>query len=393
MKRFIFLLTLIISSLHALGDQIDIELTQHSFGISDEIVMNVEATNVYHNTITLYSPYAYRVSNGNVFWIDNDMKAELKPGESVSFTIKETGISGAGTGDAYAWIIVLSYKRANDDNTYVIKYKAEMFNTSFSFISSDAPEDVEPEFVDLGLPSKTMWAKNNLGATDSNPVGWYLSWGESNPKKNYAQDTYKYWNKSEKYTKYCFDSAYGVVDNLRRLEPIDDAAYINLGENWHLPTLEQTQELISNCTCKPVTENGINGYQFTASNGNSIFFPAGGVMITINNFFNTDCVYLTSDIFDASNGHPNFADIFYIENGEPHWWYGWGREYGYNARAVSNTLSSDINKMEVAKDEVTGIFDVNGIKVNKLKKGINIIKYRSGKVKKVFVANPRHATL
>ena len=40
----------------------------------------------------------------------------------------------------------------------------------------------------------------------------------------------------------------GFVDNKTILEPEDDAAHVNLGNDWTLPTIEQVEELIENTT-------------------------------------------------------------------------------------------------------------------------------------------------
>ena len=44
--------------------------------------------------------------------------------------------------------------------------------------SSEDKEDDE-EFVDLGLPSGTLWATKNLGASSKTDYGLYFAWGET----------------------------------------------------------------------------------------------------------------------------------------------------------------------------------------------------------------------
>ena len=136
------------------------------------------------------------------------------------------------------------------------------------------------EYVDLGLPSGMKWATCNVGATAPEEYGGYYAWGETNRKTVYDWSTYKYCNDSYvTLTKYCTDSSYGTVDNKTVLELEDDAARINWGGNWRMPTKEELDELknTSNCIWEWTTKNGVNGYKVTSKvNANSIFLPAAG---------------------------------------------------------------------------------------------------------------------
>lgn len=131
------------------------------------------------------------------------------------------------------------------------------------------------EYVDLGLPSGTLWATCNIGATSPEDRGDYFAWGETAPKEIYDMDNYKWYNSSsDKLTKYCTDGKYGTVDNKTELLPEDDAAYVNWGPMWRMPTLEQQQELIERCTWQWVEKNGVYGRLVTGPNGNTLFLPA-----------------------------------------------------------------------------------------------------------------------
>ena len=136
-----------------------------------------------------------------------------------------------------------------------------------------------PEIVDLGLSVK--WASFNLGATASDEYGdYFYAWGETEPKKSYSMATYK-WCMGDFYTmtKYCTSSEYGYngyYDTKTILDPEDDAAHVNLGGNWRMPTDAEWTELRENCTWTLTTQNGVNGMLVTATNGNSIFLPASG---------------------------------------------------------------------------------------------------------------------
>ena len=136
------------------------------------------------------------------------------------------------------------------------------------------------EYVDLGLPSGTKWASMNIGAENPEGYGDYYAWGETTTKETYDWSTYVYCNGDyDKLTKYCNNAEYGdngFTDGLTILESTDDAATANWGEGWRMPTHEELQEMYDNCTREWTEQNGINGYLFTARNGNSIFLPAAG---------------------------------------------------------------------------------------------------------------------
>ena len=157
-------------------------------------------------------------------------------------------------------------------------YSTRTETTSFVFAH---PSPAEHEYVDLGLPSGTLWATCNVGATTPEEYGDYFAWGETQPKEYYDWSTYQYCNGNENtLTKYCDDPEYGYngfTDNLTTLLPEDDAATANWGEQWRMPTKTEWDELLNNTTCTWTIQNGVNGRLFTALNGNSLFLPAAGL--------------------------------------------------------------------------------------------------------------------
>jgi hypothetical protein len=134
------------------------------------------------------------------------------------------------------------------------------------------------EAVDLGL--SVMWATCNVGAEKPEDYGDYFAWGETEPKETYDWTTYKYCNgASRTLLKYCSDSSYGnngFTDNKIMLESGDDAATVNWGGSWRMPTRDELQELLEKCTWTAITQNGVNGCKVIGPNGNSIFLPASG---------------------------------------------------------------------------------------------------------------------
>ena len=140
------------------------------------------------------------------------------------------------------------------------------------------------ETVDLGLPSGTLWSTFNIGATSCEEYGDYYAWGESEPKSNYVFGTYKLCNgTSSQLTKYCVgrDSQYwggsGTPDEKLQLDPEDDAAHVNWGEGWRIPTEDIWRELVTNCDYVWTMVNGVNGFLLTSkSNNATLFLPAAG---------------------------------------------------------------------------------------------------------------------
>ena len=138
-------------------------------------------------------------------------------------------------------------------------------------------------WVDLGLPSGTLWATCNVGASVPEEYGNYYAWGETLTKSNYTWYDYKYCYNGLYYesslTKYCniADFGYqGFTDNLGILQPEDDAATANWGADWRMPTWAEMNELVNNCSSEWTVQNGVNGKLFTGPSGNTVFFPAAG---------------------------------------------------------------------------------------------------------------------
>ena len=145
------------------------------------------------------------------------------------------------------------------------------------------------DYVDLGLPSGTLWATCNVGADTPEGYGNYFAWGETEPKEIYDWSTYRYSNGDyDQLTKYsvlfhAYGDVYenygynGFLDSLRIMQPSDDAATVNWGEGWRTPTEGESRELFHQCSHTWETHDGVNGLLITGTNGNSIFLPAGGV--------------------------------------------------------------------------------------------------------------------
>ena len=153
---------------------------------------------------------------------------------------------------------------------------------SITFVGDDLIIEEEHEWVDLGLPSGTLWATCNVGAKSPEEYGDYFAWGETKPKNTYDSGNYKFNKGSGKMTKYCTIGSYGsngMTDDLTELEPEDDAATANWGSDWQMPSKDQMEELIDNAftITEWTTINDYHGKKITSKqNGNWIFLPAAG---------------------------------------------------------------------------------------------------------------------
>jgi len=133
------------------------------------------------------------------------------------------------------------------------------------------------EAVDLGLASGVKWASTNIGTTLPEGTGSLFAWGESYTKPFYDYTNYAHCNGTSKtLTKYCTNSEYGTPDSKTSLESSDDAATTLWGEGWRMPTKEDVEELIDNCTWTFDSINGQCGFYVEGKNGNKIFIPMAG---------------------------------------------------------------------------------------------------------------------
>ena len=198
-------------------------------------------------------------------------------------------------------------------------------------------------WVDLGLPSGTLWAECNVGADAPEGYGKFFAWGETAPKSTYDFSTYIYCHGDyDKLTKYCDNASYGnngFTDNLTVLQACDDAATANCGVDWRTPTYEEWVELYENTTNYWTTYNGIAGRLFIAANENSLFLPAAGYYGELG--YSGDVgigIYWSSSLFSdysyRASGFVISSDHCGIGGGCP-------RNCGQSVRAVRSTRSEE----------------------------------------------------
>lgn len=206
--------------------------------------------------------------------------------------------------------------------------------TIIDYILNDGvwPWEVPGGWVDLGLPSGTLWATCNVGASSPYDCGDHFAWGEIFLKEVYTWETYKWCEGSyTTLTKYCTNSSYGIIDNRIELLSEDDAVNVSWGPSWRMPTTEQLQELIDYCTCTWTTKNGMNGYLVIGPNKNTIFLPAAGQRVFGElRYVGSDGFYW-SRMLDSDRSYRAYA--LYLDSGSMYLNCS-HRDYGRSIRAV-----------------------------------------------------------
>ena len=175
---------------------------------------------------------------------------------------------------------------------------------SISFTVPKAAIENGHEWVDLGLPSGLKWATCNVGAYTPEAYGNYYAWGETESKYYYSGNSYKFDTGGETFTKY------NGTDGKTTLDPEDDAAAVNWGGKWRMPTNDEWGELIDECAWTWTTLNGVNGYEVKSkTNGNSIFLPAAGCRLGYGSPVNAGNYgyYSSSSLYPGDPDYPDLA--------------------------------------------------------------------------------------
>lgn len=234
------------------------------------------------------------------------------------------------------------------------------------------------EWVDLGLPSGTLWATCNIGANKPEEYGDYFAWGETegykSGKTDYSWSTYKWMNENQslglqinKYTladeqtSACwYSNGVFIGDGKTTLDACDDAATVNWGNNWCMPTRKQQFELVNSSftTTEWTTINGVNGIKITSkTNGKSIFFPAAGQRYRNTLYYSGTYVYYWSRELGSDSSEK--AWVYSFKSGSSisysNWFY---RYFGQSVRPV--------------RSQKTDFIAVSSITINKQSLSMNV---------------------
>ena len=169
------------------------------------------------------------------------------------------------------------------------------------------------EYVDLGLPSGAMWATCNVGADKPEDQGLLFQFGRV--------DGYRYRDKNSQFrtnaqnledgstSEYIPITSSGKTYKVNDiLDLADDAAHVNMGGKWRMPTKDELKELFNNTTRKVETINRVKGMLFTSKiNNKRLFVPFAGYWY--NGSF--AAAGSSADVW-SSQVHPSYVNSAYI---------------------------------------------------------------------------------
>jgi hypothetical protein len=188
------------------------------------------------------------------------------------------------------------------------------------------PDDNHPHAIDLGLPSGTKWCCCNVGASTPEGYGGYYAWGETSEKSVSDLDTYAYgYYDSDGWI--CWTNIGSDIAGTGY-----DAATVNMGAPWRMPSTAQQQEIINNCSRQWTTQNGVNGILVTGRNGGQIFLPAAGLRYDNElSHLGSRGYYWSSSLYPYYDGN---AYYLYFNSDSRYRYDYWGRYVGQSVRAV-----------------------------------------------------------
>lgn len=200
------------------------------------------------------------------------------------------------------------------------------------------------EYVDLGLPSGNLWATCNIGATSPEKLGLYFAAGEitgytieqvNNNERVFDEDSFNNYLNSDNW-------ATNEEGYIKGIAIGKDAAHVNIGEGWRIPSEEDYNELIENTNSTYTTNynnTGVSGIIYTSkNNSNSIFFPICG--FADGRYGENEVSNSNEVICSTSTGDPSYIGMFQAYIDDNQYVYSaidYRRAYcGYNIRAIYN---------------------------------------------------------
>lgn len=284
-----------------------------SFEGGEEIVVSVNSARSVRYTIRSERETTVEVIPSS------DIKARLTSEKTEK--VGWISIRTSETIDEYSKVVVLV-----SDGVKVIMKTLSIIDAA---TNPDTDPDDDPdnnstyEWVDLGLPSGTLWATTNVGASSPTESGDKFAWGETTPKTDYSWDTYIYGTGLSTFTKYVTSTPFTMynsnVDGKTTLEASDDAASVNWGSDWRMPTLTELKELVNNCDTEMTSIDDVSGMKFINKNDKTIY-----IFLPYNDYWSSS---LDSDF-------PNRAHCFEISFGWTNTSFGEDRCNGLYIRPV-----------------------------------------------------------
>lgn len=233
----------------------------NTIGASVPMLTTVEATSIHLRSATVGGNVT---DDGGSDVIERGICYSTSANPSIS---NKKIVCGSGIGEFTCDLTNL----LKNTKYYVRAYAINSIGTSYgNEIKFTTLDKIQPEAVDLGLSVK--WATMNVGAESPEDMGEEFTWGDVVP------ETYENTGSGYKWSDGTEDgmTKYNLIDGKIFLDSEDDAATVNWGGNWRMPTVQEIWELQSNCTIETVVQNGVKGVSVIGKNGNSIFIPGIG---------------------------------------------------------------------------------------------------------------------
>lgn len=255
------------------------------------------------------------------------------------------------------------YVRAYAVNESGIAYGEEFRFTTEKYVSVSEPTGTVNGYgyVDLGLSVK--WATCNVGASKPEEYGNYFAWGETTTKSTYDWSTYKYCDGNyNSLNKYNTNSSIGPTDNDTILNMDDDAARVNWGDNWRMPTDAEFTELREQCIWTWTTHNGVNGYKVTSKKSgytnSAIFLPAAGDRYGSSYYEGYSGSYWSSSL---NTRYPRFAWGVHFGSGSVDREDYDDRSFGQSVRPVLGEYVAETNIPVVVTSSISQITETTAV--------------------------------
>lgn len=252
--------------LDATGNLLDSGKKPESFALKTDLDKLGDKYYEKKQSILIEEDGIYQIKDNSVYPVahpDLSTQPSILPQRFGNLDIKEVLIRAGHEDEIPKGAMVISAFSFNDH---------ECCPATVKWVQPTAP--ATEGYVDLGLPSGTLWATKNLGAASLEEYGLYYAWGETTgypdvSTKQFSWSDYKF-GTSGSLTKYNDSDGKTVLDSE------DDAVYVATNGIAHMPTKSQLNELYKSTTWEQTTVNGVNGVKFTGTNDSYIFIPAAG---------------------------------------------------------------------------------------------------------------------
>ena len=261
----------------------------HTLVDFDLIINNLKEMPV-ENRLNYIGKYLYSVPGGiGNNYIGSQFRSELYKvlGENSIFLTPDIDKDSNINQEDY-YRIILEQIDINNDNQFTVDDIEILKLLSTEPISEELGDGKENShyYVDLGLPSKTMWATCNVGTDKVIDSGLLFQWGRVNGYR-YGDANHKFRTNAQNLedgstNKYIPITSSGKIYKVNDiLDLADDAAHVNMGGKWMMPTQTQYSEMFSNTTRTVIKDlknkQKVIGILFTSKiNNKRLFVPFAG---------------------------------------------------------------------------------------------------------------------